>query len=187
MGNMIFIVDPQCDFINGKLPIAGAKVAMDNLAAYLEKNNGKYTAKIVTLDRHPYEHCSFIPNGGPWPRHCVNNSVGCAIWPTLISPIHETAGKVYMFYKGEDVGKDEYSVFMNQDNLNTIKSIVKDNHIDKIDICGLAGDICVLNTLKDGISIFGHSMFNVLKEYAPSLDGGTALECFCQKDKQCAR
>ena len=56
-----------------------------------------------------------------------------------------------------------------------IVSIINDKGINQIDICGLAGDVCVLNTLCDGIDLFGRDMFNVLLRFSPSLDGGTAL------------
>ena len=50
-----------------------------------------------------------------------------------------------------------------------------------VDVCGIAGDVCVLNTLKDGIAIYGRSpQFNVLEEYCPSIDGGTALREFLE-------
>ena len=54
--------------------------------------------------------------------------------------------------------------------------LIKKFNIKQIDICGIAGDVCVLNTLKDGIVLYGKEMFNVLEEFSPSLDGGKALK-----------
>jgi hypothetical protein len=57
-----------------------------------------------------------------------------------------------------------------------LRSLIRDRNIGQIDICGLAGDICVLNTLRDGIKIYGAKDIPCLKRIAPSLDGGASLE-----------
>ena len=53
--------------------------------------------------------------------------------------------------------------------------MVGNENIGKIDICGLAGNVCVLQSLRDGIELFGAEKFNVLTAYSPSIDGGKAL------------
>lgn len=77
--------------------------------------------------------------------------------------------------KGMDKDHEEYSVFRNAAAASRIGQLVQDMDIGRINLCGIAGDVCVLDTLKDGISLYGTSMFHVLEEYSPSLDGGTAL------------
>ena len=67
-------------------------------------------------------------------------------------------------------------MFQNTVATARIEQLVKEAGIERIDLCGLAGDVCVLNTLKDGVNLYGASMFHVLEVYAPSLDGGTALK-----------
>ena len=76
MNKMLLIVDPQVDFINGSLPVAGAAKAMDALAGYVKESDNEYIVKIVTSDWHPYHHCSFDREVGQWPPHCVQHSVG---------------------------------------------------------------------------------------------------------------
>ena len=83
MERMILIVDPQVDFINGALPVPGSLPAMDRLADYILLSDERYAVKIITADRHPYNHCSFKDYGGEWPRHCVHDTVGAAIWPSV--------------------------------------------------------------------------------------------------------
>lgn len=56
---LLMIVDPQVDFITGTLPVPGAEAAMNDLAEYITQTNGDYTLKIVTADRHPFNHFSF--------------------------------------------------------------------------------------------------------------------------------
>ena len=175
MNKLLLIVDPQVDFVNGTLPISQAEEAMDTLAQYIKDTDGEYTYKVVTTDWHPYHHCSFTVNGGQWPVHCVQHSVGAAIWPSLIAPLNITGGTLEVLHKGLNPTTEEYSIFKNSDSAARIREIVAENNIEQIDLCGLAGDYCVLDTLKDGVTLFGKKMWHVLTPYSPSIDGGAAL------------
>lgn len=176
MKHMLLLVDPQIDFITGTLPVPGAEQAMNNLANWLQDKD--YALKIITMDFHPWTHCSFKENGGQWPRHCVNHSAGAAMWPALFTPIFRDDKNLFL-YKGQDKDREEYSIFNNPIAKKTIIETVDKNQIERIDICGVAGDICVLNTLRDGVDCLGADIFNVLEEFSPSLDGGKALKQFC--------
>ena len=88
MKKLLLIVDPQIDFITGTLPVAGAAEAMDALAKYVKEKGNEYNVKIVTADWHPYHHSSFADEGGMWPRHCVQHSVGAAIWESWLFVIN---------------------------------------------------------------------------------------------------
>lgn len=175
MKRLLLIVDPQIDFITGALPVPGAEAAMNALADYIAGSNGKYCHKIVTADRHPFDHCSFVPYGGEWQRHCVHDTVGAAVWQPLFEPLYETAGDVTFLHKGERRDVEEYSIFRNKEASERIRNIVSTQGIDRIDICGIAGDVCVHDSLVDGIGIFSRDMFRVLTQYSPSLDGGRRL------------
>lgn len=183
MNRLLLIIDPQNDFINGSLPVSGAVEAMNNLADYISINSGKYALKIVTADRHSFFHCSFTDCGGEWPRHCVHDTEGAAVWQPLFHPLYETDGAVHFLYKGESTDTDEYSIFKNQEATRIISDLVEKEKIEKIDICGLAGDVCVLQSLRDGIELFGAKKFNVLTAYSPSIDGGDALIDIIEKRK----
>lgn len=175
MNRLLLIIDPQVDFISGTLPVPGAEGAMDNLARYIADNDGRYVHKVVTADRHPFNHCSFIENGGEWPRHCVHDTIGAAIWPPLFPALYETSGQVTFLYKGEKSDEEEYSILKNPVTREQLLAIIRDNNIDSIDICGLAGDVCVLTTLIDAIHLLPKEMLNVLPQFSPSIDGGTKL------------
>lgn len=185
MKRALLLVDPQEDFINGSLPVQGAEAAMQQLAVYLPAQ--EYSLKIVTCDSHPWTHCSFKENGGQWPRHCVSHSHGAAIWPGLIAPLHESPGLVHILPKGIKPDREAYSIFEEEAGNSAIKRLFSEVGIEAVDICGIAGDICVLNTLRDGIGIYGNHFFNVLKDFSPSLDGGASLAAFCAKENICAR
>ncbi len=178
MKKMLLVVDPQIDFITGTLPVPDAEKQMDELAQYIAGQDGTYVLKVITTDWHPYDHHSFVSQGGEWPIHCVRNTIGAAIYPALIEPLYTTKGAVKVLRKGVFRDREEYSIFHNLSSAECLKGIIDMAGIGQIDICGIAGDICVLNTLKDGIEIFGKEIFNVLLPYCPSLDGGVALQTF---------
>ena len=106
MKKLLLIVDPQIDFITGTLPVSGAAKAMDALATYVKEQGNEYTVKIVTADWHPYHHSSFADEGGVWPRHCVQHSVGAAIWESLLVALNESKGGFTLLYKGDSIEKD---------------------------------------------------------------------------------
>lgn len=187
MNRLLLIVDPQIDFINGSLPVPGAEAAMDALAAYVAAQDGQYAAKVVTCDFHPHDHCSFTANGGQWPEHCLAHSTGAAVWPGLLTSLYATSGPVEILCKGQCAQGEEYSIFKNAEARKRLQDIVAERGIERIDVCGLAGDVCVLQTLRDGVEIFGPQDFHVLRQFAPSLDGGVALSEFIQRRLQCAR
>lgn len=175
---MLLVIDPQVDFIDGTLPVPGAHEAMDHLALYIGDNEGMYKCKIVSADRHPYDHLSFRDNGGEWPRHCVHDSVGAAIWPAVLDALYSTAGDCHILHKGEKNDREEYSIFESEHAATAIQEIVSRNNITDIDICGLAGDICVLSSLRQGLEKLPGVRFNVLTDFSPSIDGGAALGAF---------
>ncbi len=176
MARMLLIVDPQVDFINGSLPVPGAEPAMEQLADYILLSDGRYSLKLLTADRHPYGHSSFADCGGPWPRHCVHDSVGAAIWSSVFEAAYSTSGPTIVMHKGEATDSDQYSIFQNPDAAASIRSLISRHGITDIDICGLAGDVCVLNTLRDALHILPGISLRVLRRFSPSLDGGLLLD-----------
>lgn len=173
---LLLIIDPQIDFITGSLPVPGAEQAMNLLADYLHKSASDYTHVIVTADRHPMRHCSFKSEGGKWQTHCVADSVGAAIFPAIMDRLLDIPDKVTILHKGENAATEEYSILKNKDAAERILAIIKDKNIEQTDICGLAGDVCVADTIRDWMTFPGKTKLNVLKEFAPSIDGGKTLE-----------
>ena len=178
---LLLIIDPQIDFISGSLPVEGAAEAMDRLADYLDKAKDNYDYCVVTTDWHPFSHCSFDTQGGQWPVHCVKNTVGAAIYPALIAPLFGRDVPAEVLRKGVYPHIEEYSIFKNTASAQRLQHLVRTLDIDTIDICGIAGDVCVLDTLKDGLACLGN-IFRVLTAFCPSLDGGKALSDFIQQN-----
>lgn len=172
---MLLIVDPQIDFITGSLPVPGAEEAMNNLARYLHESGNCYTTILITCDRHPLRHCSFKEFGGEWPLHCVESSVGAAVWPSIMKELPAFSLNTRFLYKGEDPNKDEYSIFGSEKGARDMDAIISKEEISHIDICGLAGDVCVKTTLKDAIRLYPHIHYRILEDCIASLDGGKAI------------
>ena len=172
---LLLIVDPQIDFINGTLPVPDAESAINALAEYVSQHGDEYTLIAVTCDRHPLRHSSFSDFGGEWPAHCVESSVGAAVWPPLMKVLQGNSKIVRFLYKGEDTDKDEYSIFQSSRGAKEMDDIIKGQDITDIDICGLAGDVCVTNTLQDAIRLYPNVEFHILTQFTASLDGGTLL------------
>ena len=119
-----------------------------------------------------------MEEGGQWPRHCVQHSVGAAIWQSLLVALNESRGGFTLLYKGDSVEKDEYSIMQNERSASVIIKLLMALGIEQVDVCGLAGNVCVLNTAKDLCAISAGMKVNVLEEFSPSLDDGSALREF---------
>lgn len=180
---LLLIIDPQVDFITGSLPVPGAERTMNALAGYIRNHGAEYSHIIITADRHPMRHCSFKAEGGEWPIHCVSDSSGAAIWPPIMDVLLDNPDKVTILHKGEDVSCEEYSIFKNSVATDRILQVLETGNIGQIDICGLAGDVCVAGTIRDGIALKLPQMINVLTEYTSSIDGGKTLNSLISTNK----
>ena len=105
-------------------------------------------------------------------------TAGAGIYQPLIAPLNETSGYTQVLTKGTFADAEEYSIFRNQLSAEHLHKVITVLGITQIDVCGLAGDVCVLNTLTDGVKRYGAPMFRVLTKYVSSLDGGKALSEF---------
>ena len=178
MKNILLIVDPQNDFITGSLAVEGAKEKMMKLAEYINGDHPSYDYVCVTMDTHPKNHCSFKENGGIWPVHCVYDTNGWDL-PEYLNDALEDANFVSCYHKGTEVDKEEYSIFDNMGDGFTLNrqiiGLFRDEGDINIDVCGIAGDYCVLETLKGLRKFIGDNYITVLTQYTASIDGGEKL------------
>lgn len=172
---LLIIVDPQNDFINGSLAVEGADKCMDALTKHVKCNT--YNNIIVTLDWHPSTHCSFIDNGGEWPAHCVQYTVGSSIYEPLSNELKKLSNVEYLT-KGSDKSIEEYS-FITSPFKNTYFNIkCKCWSVDEIYVCGIMGRVCVLNTIKDMMDKHKEKI-TVLLDYTADDDKNQTLIKFC--------
>ena len=171
---MLIIVDPQIDFTTGSLATAKGPEAMDRLAKAI--NNGaldNYTWVIVTQDAHPTNHCSFVENGGVFPPHCVQGTEGMNVFPALQSALDEHMNNVGIHYmtKGDLADREEFSIFQNaRSGEKLTKTITEFEKFDGIDVCGIATDYCVYETVKDLMAIYPAKQIRVVTNCVAAVD-----------------
>jgi len=142
----LIIVDVQNDFCPGG---ALAVPYGDEVVPVINRLLEHRWLSVATMDWHPAEHCSFAPHGGPWPPHCVQESVGAELHPEL------DATKIqFIITKGSDPDRDAYSGFQGTD----LAKILREKGINRTVVCGIATDYCVRATAHDAL----HEGFQVL-------------------------
>ena len=170
---MLIIVDPQIDFTTGSLATAKGPEAMDRLAEAI--NNGvldNYTWVIVTQDAHPTNHCSFVENGGVFPPHCVQETEGMNVYPSLEKALVDSRfGNYHFMTKGDLADKEEFSIFQNARSGEKLTYIIKEEvKFEGIDVCGIATDYCVYETVKDLMSIYPAKQIRVVTNCIAAVD-----------------
>ena len=182
MRNVLIIVDPQNDFITGSLAVEGAEAKMKNLTEYLKEKGDKYDFIAFTADSHPENHCSFKENGGIWPKHCVAFTDGWFL-PEDLADVLDDCKQAACYHKGELADREEYSIFDSEEDGNTLayqlRNFATNNEV-YFDICGIAGDYCVLETLKGLVGLVGNNYISILDEFTASIDGGEKLRQYAE-------
>lgn len=144
MKKALLVVDMQNDFISGSLAISDAKSIIGPINQLMA--TGRYEVIIGTMDIHPRDHMSFKYNGGLWPEHCVENTLGAALDESL-----DREHFLAVVQKGKDTNKEAYSAFdsfIPAIGMN-LKQLLGTYDITDIDIVGLAFDYCVRATAFD--------------------------------------
>lgn len=170
--NILVVVDLQRDFFDpsGSLYVGGSEVLPEKIAAIASN----YDAIIFTLDWHPANHCSFKEQGGMWPSHCVQYTQGAGL-PDCMAPVMKKIPFSFM-EKGGDPSLEEYGAFEDMDGFEIIESWIKG--CKHIDVCGIAGDYCVKESINTLFKYLAPSQITVLTDYIRSIDDGSTLEAF---------
>lgn len=182
MGKKILVVvDYQYDFKdpNGSLYVTGGEKLQDKILKIIPNFDGV----VFTQDSHPVDHCSFKENGGIWPMHCVQNTIGAGIPVELLK-----AAKDYVLVlKGEHSDREEYGAFDSTRDAIPFSEVYgsmfydepfANSALDSVVVCGIAGDYCVLETLKNIVNEVGSEKVSVYLDGIVSIDGGTALNAY---------
>lgn len=184
----LIIVDPQIDFISGTLATKNGKKAIDLLAEHLKEHaDNLYDSIIITSDFHPKNHCSFKEFGGPFEPHCVKGTQGCKVYPDLESiliSLRSEGMPLLALIKGNESNKEEFSVFQNEISRKILECFIVDNDIEMIDVCGIATDYCVYETVKDLHETFPNTRISVLTDFCAAVDeSDTKLFNYCAENK----
>ena len=175
---ILLIVDPQYDFLEGgKLAVNGATAAMDKLAQFIVENGPAYDKIILTTDWHPFTHCSFKDNGGIWQVHCVQHSKGAAIYEPILEALNKIKADYLVLRKGVNEDHEEYSIFKNAKSCDKLITICEEQlKVTDIDVCGIALDVCVASSVKDGLRGLPHVNFHVIKDLCPYINEESVKE-----------
>ncbi len=142
----LVVVDVQNDFMpSGALPVKGGDKVIGPLNRYIGIFEKRGRPIVFTRDWHPPNHVSFKENGGPWPRHCVQDTVGAQLHADLEIPDHAT---IISIGKGTDPMTDSYSGFHG----TQLSEVLKGRGISRLFVGGLATDYCVKSTIVDAIA-----------------------------------
>ena len=151
---VLLIVDVQNDFCpGGALPVPQG----DDIVPVVNRLGREFAHVILTQDWHPRGHASFASSRpGKQPFDTIEMSYGQQIlWPD--HSVQETHGAA--FHRGLDVPHaelvirkgfrstiDSYSAFRENDRRTPtgLASYLKERGFERITLCGLATDFCVL-------------------------------------------
>ncbi|MCL5063720.1 MAG: bifunctional nicotinamidase/pyrazinamidase [Firmicutes bacterium] len=148
MRQALVIVDAQNDFFpGGALAVPHGDDIIPVLNRWLAYFMDQGLPIALTQDFHPANHCSFHAQGGPWPPHCVQQSVGAAFYPALAS-----LDSVAIFRKGSHPDRDAYSGFEGVDEHGLgLAQWLHQRGVQSLIVGGLATDYCVRATVLDGL------------------------------------
>ncbi|MFA4640024.1 nicotinamidase [Pyrococcus kukulkanii] len=137
----LIIVDMQRDFMpGGALPVPDGDKIIPKVNEYIKKFREKGALIVATRDWHPENHISFRERGGPWPKHCVQNTPGAE----FVVDLPEDA---VIISKATDPDKEAYSGFEG----TNLAEVLKEKDVKRVYICGVATEYCVRATALDAV------------------------------------
>ncbi|MFW6151002.1 MAG: isochorismatase family protein [Chloroflexota bacterium] len=141
-GDGLLIVDVQNDFCpGGALAIEGGDEVVPVLNEWIRAAGDKEIPVYASRDWHPQHHVSFAERGGPWPPHCIQDTLGGRLRSDLERP-----DDVVKITKGVRLDVDQNSAF----DLTGLSAQLEKDGVRRLWVGGLAQDVCVLATVLDG-------------------------------------
>ncbi len=174
----LLIVDVQNDFADpaGSLYVRGGDEVVSPIDDEIAAAQAAGALVVYTQDWHPASTPHFEKDGGIWPVHCVQGTWGAELHPDL-----RVTGDVVRKGSG---GEDGYSGFTMRDPSSgetmptPLGELLRERGIERLVICGLATDYCVVETSLDArrlgypIAVLGDAIRSVDREAA---DGERAI------------
>ena len=158
--DILIVVEMQNDFCPGG---ALAVPQGDEIVPTVNRLAAEFAHVILTQDWHPPGHASFASSHAGkqpfqtielaygqqilWPDHCVQGTQGAAFHSGLDVPHAEL-----VIRKGFRSGIDSYSAFRENDRRTPtgLAGYLKERGFERVTLCGLATDFCVLYSAIDG-------------------------------------
>lgn len=140
-GDALLIVDMQKDFCpGGALAVEEGDRVVPAINAWLAEAKAQRIPVFASRDWHPRDHVSFVHAGGEWPPHCIQDTDGARFHPELKLP-----AETIVVTKGVRFDRDQNSAFAD----TGLAVYLKRRGIQRLFVCGLALDVCVLATVLD--------------------------------------
>jgi nicotinamidase/pyrazinamidase len=148
---VLVVVDLQNDFADpaGGLSVAGGDDIVPLVNAHVREATEEGALVVATQDWHPQSTPHFAKDGGIWPVHCVGGTWGAELHPAFELPTDAPRVR-----KGTN-GEDGYSGFTMRDpesgeeTPTELEGLLRERDIERVVVCGLATDYCVLATALD--------------------------------------
>jgi nicotinamidase/pyrazinamidase len=142
-GHALLVVDMQNDFMpGGALGVDGGEEIVPLVNQLIGQFHDAGLPIVFSRDWHPEAHCSFEAQGGPWPPHCVQGSIGAEFAPAVHVP--EDAIVVSKASRAEE---EAYSAFQGTE----LAELLHRKGVSRVLIVGLATDYCVLASARDAL------------------------------------
>jgi nicotinamidase/pyrazinamidase len=139
----LLIIDMQNDFLpGGALGVASGHEVVAPINHLIELFREQGLPIVASRDWHPTDHCSFADQGGPWPPHCVAGTPGAEFTAELALP-----DDAIVVSKADTAPVDAYSAFAG----TGLAAQLRERGVERVTVCGLATDYCVLNTVTDAL------------------------------------
>lgn len=138
MKTALIAVDVQWDFTWGSMGDFNRLKVVKPILALAEKAD----LVIGSQDWHPPTHCSFVEQGGPFPAHCIQGTLGSRIEYRVKGCLD------YVVRKGMQPDKDEFSAFAAQATLGLLCG----HGIGKVIVAGLCTEFCIRATALDSLA-----------------------------------
>lgn len=165
----LIIVDMQRDFINGSLRVPNASEIIKPILEFAEQ----FDVIVATQDWHPANHSSFKDNGGPWPTHCVQGTLGAELHPMIAA--YNRIGLISR--KGMDVKRDSYSAFRdNSGPASGLTGYLLNRGIHRPFFVGLAREYCVLWSARDAVGFDPYFVWDLTRPVDPASDEKTRAD-----------
>jgi nicotinamidase/pyrazinamidase len=140
-GDALVLVDLQNDFLpGGTLGVPTGDAVISPLNRCIAEFQRQGLPIFATRDWHPPDHCSFQPQGGPWPAHCIGGTWGAEFAAQLLLP---SAARVIS--KATAAQTESYSAFQGTNLAAQLKAL----GCTRVLLGGLATDYCVKATALD--------------------------------------
>jgi nicotinamidase/pyrazinamidase len=151
----LIVVDVQNDFADpaGSLSVAGGEGIIQAVNAEIASARDAGALVVFTQDWHPEVTPHFAKDGGIWPVHCVRDTWGAQLHPTL-----DAHGDEPRVRKGSN-GEDGYSGFTMRDPVSgdetptELEPILRGRGIGRVVILGIATDYCVKASALDAVRL----------------------------------